>query len=379
MIASQCPGGILFPNLRRLFYYSNSNDHWPWLKVFAAPTLQTLILDLVSANQDGITIISDLPQACPAIIDLTVMTRVTVPLFSDLICSWQDLHCIRVSECDARVLTHLSLMCNLSELSISGLYFPPSTHFTFPALRTLRLDLCDFNPSLEFMRRISAACLSTLDISLTTQPQEDPIEWGLLFRVISERLSDAPLSEFGFYDMEDGDSADYIADDIRPLYIFPNVTTFNFGADTLHKLDDHRIQEVAAAWPNLTTLRLGQSHSQVTVAGLAFLVQKCQNLSTFHLEIDGRIIGPLLEDKACGSMPNVRMESISLGFSPIEDTAQVAMVLARALPNLRRIEVIDDSNMEGSDYLVYAKRWKEVEALVRDILEDGVASRSKQG
>jgi hypothetical protein len=100
----------------------------------------------------------------------------------------------------------------------------------------------------------------------------------------------------------------------------------------------------------------------VTVAGLAFLVRKCQYLSTFHLQIDGRLIGLPLEDNACGLRPNLRMQSISLGHSPIEDVTEVATVFARALPNLRRIDVIADQS-------VYTNRWKQVTALVREIRE----------
>jgi hypothetical protein len=237
------------------------------------------------------------------------------------------------------------------------------------------------------MRSILAARLSILDISLGMYADT---RWGILFQVISERLRDAPLSDFSFYEdsIDIVDYPDHNADGIRHLYIFPDVTSFKFDSDTSFELDDHWIKEIAMAWPNLTTLELGLSRwplanfSEVTVTGLAFLVRKCQNLSTIHMQTNGRIIGPLLEDEACGSMPNVRMESISLGYSPIEDVAQVAMVLARALPNLRRIEVNHGGDIEefgeGSEH---ACRWREVVGLVREILEqeDELASRSKQG
>jgi hypothetical protein len=194
-------------------------------------------------------------------------------------------------------------------------------------------------------------------------------------QVICERLSDAPLPSFNFsiYKAAFGiDSPEPTADDIRPLHIFPDVTTFTFKSDTLFKLDDRSIQEIATAWPNLTTLKLHgpiTGFSQVTVAGLAFLARKCQNLSTLHLQIEGRIVSSPLDDKACGLRPNVRMESISLGCSPIEDMAQVATVLARALPNLCCVEVEDvwTIRMSWGDRILFslffANRWERVEAL----------------
>jgi hypothetical protein len=140
-------------------------------------------LDFLSSA--AITIISDLPQKCPAIRELTLISgSIGSTTVSDLICSWKDLDCVRLcsrmdwdcvqaSGCDARALTYLSLRCNLSELTISNPCLPLSTHLTFPALRKLHLGICVFTPCLEFMRKISAACLSTLDISLTTH-----VRWG---------------------------------------------------------------------------------------------------------------------------------------------------------------------------------------------------------
>jgi hypothetical protein len=391
-VASQCPGGIIFPNLRFLVYSARDEEDWPWLKVLAAPTLQILLL-FASLNSDGIAIVSTLPQRCPAIRDLVLECRSTpAPLRSDLICHWKNLYRIHLNSCDSRTLTHLSLIRKLSELTISS--FSPPTHgrFTFPALRDLRLGPCSFNHSVEFMHCISASRLSTLRIHVEAATN---IRWLLLFQVIRERLSDAPLSHFvfSFYEALGVDCPDPTAGDIRPLYIFPNVTTFTFNSRTSFKLDDHWIQEIAVAWPNLTTLELGESFSlkaefsHVTVAGLAFLARKCQNLSTFHMQIDGRIVGPPLEDQSCGLRSNERVRSISLGYSPIEDVTGVAMVLASALPNLCHIEVEDGRHLVftvvvgGSHPSVHATRWKEVEGLVRTIREqeDGLASRSEQG
>jgi hypothetical protein len=392
VVASQCPGGILFPNLRDLFYHSVSDGDWPWLEVLAAPTLQKLFLIFDSLNSEAITITSNLPQRCPATRCLRLKCGSTpARLSSDLVCSWKNLHRIQLNVCDSRALTHLSLMPNVSELLISSLDPPTHDHFTFPALRKLRLGPCGFNHSLDFMRGITAPRLSILGIDVDTATS---IRWHLLFQAICERLSDAPLSRFNFryYNADSGiEWPDPTVDDIRPLYIFPNVATFTFDSPKApSKLDDHWIQEIATAWPNLTKLKLHgpiTAFSQVTVAGVAFLARKCQNLSDFHLQIDGRLIGPPLEDKACALRPNVRLESISLGCSPIEDVAQVAVVLARALPNLRHI-CVEDGNpigytrlVGGSRPFVHATRWKQVEVLVHEIRdrEGGPASSSEQG
>jgi hypothetical protein len=151
VVASQCPGGILFPSLRDLSYHSTSDIDWPWLTVLAAPTLQALDLDFdspnpSSPNPDGIITISNLPQRCPAIRKLTFRDEFTpVRLCSDLICCWMNLHHIRLPTCDSRALTHVSLMDNLSELVISFLSPPPYGHVTFSALQTLRLGTGNFN------------------------------------------------------------------------------------------------------------------------------------------------------------------------------------------------------------------------------------------
>jgi hypothetical protein len=386
-VASQRPGENLFPNLRKLYYICDWNeDNWPRLKILVTPTLHSLTLRLDSFYLDGTTIITNLPLTCPAIRNLIIESwGLQLPFCSDLICSWKDLHFVRVDACDARALTHLSLMRNLSELSISSLSLFTHDCFTFPTLRTLQLRSCDFDDCLEFMRGIGAACLTILNISLGKAHEN--VRWLFLFQVISERLKDSPLSQFFFCHTDC--PSDHTTDDIRPLYIFPNVTTFEFNTCTLRKLDDDWIQEITVAWPNLTTLQLGPmtALTKVTVAGLAFLAQKCQNLSHLHMSIDGRIVGPLLEDGTCGLRPNVCMWSIALGHSPIADATEVARVLAHALPNLHHIDVGVDGDAGsghdagGTDIAVYAKRWKEVVALVREIREqeDGSATRSHQG
>jgi hypothetical protein len=381
-ILSQCPGGVLFPNLRLLRYVQyGSYAGWPWLKILVAPTLQTLTLYFLSLDWVSIKFISNLPQMCPAIRDLTLRAGTTpVAYYSDLICSWTNLDRINITACDGRALTHLSLMHSLSELDISTPSFPPSTHFTSPALRRLRMHLYDFNSCLEFMRGISAARLSTLDISLKVASDT---RWCLLFQVISEKLRDAPLSHLRFDLFNTVDYHGY-TDDIRPLYSFPNVTTFAFDSATSFMLDDHWIQEIASAWPNLTSFRLDSTRycpkfTRVTLAGLAYLVRKCQHLSNLYLQIDARIDGPLLEIQACGLRPNACMRSISLGCSPIEDVPKVARFLARALPNLRHIKV-DHSVLDypEGERTIFQRRWMGVTAWVHEI-QDGLASRSKQG
>jgi hypothetical protein len=198
-------------------------------------------------------------------------------------------------------------------------------------------------------------------------------------------MSDVPLSCFRFRGVAEYDEEPCpAADSIRPLYIFRNVTSFNFH---VAQPDDCMIKEMVAAWPNLTSLKLGISFgspTRVTFEGLALLAAKCQNLSELRIHIDGRKTTTLPEDITCGATPNMRLQCISFGRSPIEDinVAEVAMFLARVLPNLRIIEADPIESFiwspEGTPNRKreeYVNRWREVQARVYEIQ----ASRSERG
>jgi hypothetical protein len=217
------------------------------------------------------------------------------------------------------------------------------------------------------MRNIGAPLLTMLDIGVC-----GPFQWRPLFQIISENLRGAPLSSLHFsVETTLDDIGGNTVDDIRFLYIFPNMTNFRFTA--LSGLDDIWIEEMATAWPHLSNLRVGtlfprdHTFSQVTVRGLAFLVQQCQKLSSLHLRINGATIGSSL---GSGGRPNELIRTISLAYSPVGDVTEVATVLARAIPNLLTITFCGGtlySEDDDSPSAVNARRWKEVETLVREI------------
>jgi hypothetical protein len=239
---------------------------------------------------------------------------------------------------------------------------------------------------MMFLDGISTPSLSTLEIWSDFGTSR---EWSSLFQFISERMSDVPLSGFDF-----SGQAEYCDDDpcpaphiFRPLYIFRNVRTFDYGGVLPLMQDDCPIMEMAAAWPNLTSLILDNPYfsppepTGVTVGGLALLAVKCQNLSELRLDIDGRKIGPLLEN-TCGVTSNIRVQCISLGRSPIEDAnvAEVAMVLARALPNLRTIQADPSKFYRTTEQGRYMSPWQDVQALVCQIRgKETDTSHSEQG
>jgi hypothetical protein len=241
-------------------------------------------------------------------------------------------------------------MRNLSDLNIVLPYHLELGQFKFRRLLKLVLRAYNFASCLNFLCSLRAPSLVTLAIDLLpvrdfSAPRRPvPVHpWERVFEVIGQKWCDSPLSELRFSHHHSSVEAPLPMDYFRPLYIFANMTKFVSHIEP-QLPTDLGIREMASAWPNLRTLQLLPPRvarrsvptvGQVSLGGLAFLVQTYQNLTRLELEIDTRInVDPLPHT----TTPNMLMHEIDVRRSPIEDARRVAAFLTRILPNLRTIK-----------------------------------------
>jgi hypothetical protein len=342
--------GSLFPNLHNLGARAVSDTSADPLLV---PSLKALKILIRSETEDTSPMFSNLALKCPAVVHLSLCIfrgRTRQPLPFEHICCWKDLHSLSARLSDSRALAHLSTMHSLSVLNIylpiHPIHLVPE-RFTFRTLKKLVLETYPAS-CIDFLCSIRAPSLVTLNITMSSYVHP----WECVFEVIGQRLCDSPLSELF---LSTGRSRRPLTpmDRFRPLYIFANMTTFVYVPQFL--LDDNGIREMASAWPNLRTLRLPSAPqwrtdkpaSKVSLGGLAFLVQTCQNLTDLELEIDARIyVDPLPHPVT----PNVVMREMNLQVSPIEGVERIVVFLARVLPNLRKIKTVIESPADLQSY-----------------------------
>jgi hypothetical protein len=345
--------GSLFPNLHNLGAWIEGAVSDTSVDPLLVPSLKALKIRIRSGTEDTSPMFSNLALKCPAVVSLRIFRgRASQPLSSEHICCWKDLHSLSARLSDSRALTHLSTMRSLSVLNIHLPIHLESEQFTFRTLKKLVIRARRPSSCIDFLCSLRAPSL----VSLAIRPDNCYQRWEHVFEVIGQRLCDSPLSEIS---LGSGASRWTPMDRFRPLYIFADMTTFVAHIFPQSQLDDNGIREMASAWPNLRTLRLPSAVfcaekpvPHVSLGGLAFLVQTCQNLTRLELEIDARIcVDPLPHP----TTPNVLMREMDLQTSPIEDAERVAAFLARVLPNLRKIKTGPHS--AAADMQSHHRQW----------------------
>ncbi|KAE9386776.1 hypothetical protein BT96DRAFT_1005759 [Gymnopus androsaceus JB14] len=129
-------------------------------------------------------------------------------------------------------------------------------------------------------------------------------------------------------------------DDLRPLLLCTKMTWLDL--DTMYplSLDDADMELIAKSWTHLETLHLtpvpgilvSDNRKKLSFRSLVYIALHCVQIHTLHLYIDATFVPENLE-RISGSLAH--LEEFGVGFSPIEDPAQVARALARILhPNV---------------------------------------------
>ncbi|OAX34370.1 hypothetical protein K503DRAFT_774635, partial [Rhizopogon vinicolor AM-OR11-026] len=141
-----------------------------------------------------------------------------------------------------------------------------------------------------------------------------------------------------------------------PLMRFSSLKIVQLPQFCTSLLDDDAIGSIVKSWPRLEHLELGTNHTwktqpRMTFQGLVTVLSSCPNLKELNLVFDATKVDP---KKSGAGVCNTNITTLCVGFSPIEQTPEVALVLSAILPCLTEIKVEKcpmGLNREASKYI----------------------------
>ncbi|KAH7884321.1 hypothetical protein F5I97DRAFT_1440431 [Phlebopus sp. FC_14] len=301
-------------------------------------------------------------------------------LFDQVICSLNPLQALDCSEVSQRTLQYIAKWPNLHTLSV----LPPQS--------TPPLDLgptpdqrCDPFPALRCLTVGGYTESITAFLNANTWNLDDLIvhfDWstcirsfGEMTRTLAAKVSAVRLKKLFFVVMSFKDpSLEAIPivrmDDIKPFFVFHNVTHIDLTPRCIIDIDDEMVKCMALAWPNIRILTVKQYDKQyvppkVTLTGLVSLIQHCPRLVTFCLAIDATVVpkDPLASPN---TGVNDRITVIEIDDSPVESPGLVAAYLSAFMPRLKEIGSWADfkSRPMGPVEQGYREKWHLVARLV---------------
>jgi hypothetical protein len=211
------------------------------------------------------------------------------------------------------------------------------------------------------MEKLSSAPLD--DFTLT---HYGSLGWRRLLDAIG-RWNPSTLSLVELKDIKwetsDHDTNILTVGNIRPLFTFSNLCSVELCPKEGIDLDDTDMEELARAWPQLSSLTLRTRHTtqrkpRVTLAGLIPLAKYCRKLSSLILSVNACEVA-ISESRPAKGIDHRRLEILGIGDSPIEDPIAVAAFLSDFFPAVTGIYTFDEY-----DYLPIDAKWDQVGELI---------------
>ncbi|KAG2345712.1 hypothetical protein BDR05DRAFT_998324 [Suillus weaverae] len=180
----------------------------------------------------------------------------------------------------------------------------------------------------------------------------------LLFDVLEHILLDVVL-----------EPADHIGNaftlqTFSPLMRFSGLKEVDLSTFCMSLLDDDDLGSIVKSWPRLECLHLGtrcfwQTPPKITFRGLVALLSTCPNLRNLGLVFDATKVDSLTVEKPGRGVCNTNITSFHVGFSPIEQPLQVAVLLSAVLPCLGEFSV-ESLLSKGPGRVAREAKWREV-------------------
>ena len=323
------------------------------------PNIATLTIEFNREDKQILSILPSLPSRCPFLkeISFDFYSAADVPAVSEHLCSWVSLDRVEAQELDDRTLIHLGSMPNLHKICFSPVQEREAAHpsflGTFSSLQSLSFSTIRRRGCCSFMKSVGIFRIHRFTLDLRrpdSSPLRDDTTWGEFFRAVSTHCAHCSLMSIairnGFSEF-----SPITLDDVKPLFLFSNLTVFEAsGRDWCH-IDDAFIKAMVMAWPHLQQFTVNCYSDPKTMLGsLAHLARYCKELEMVHLSIDGTVIPPALSWPD-GHLINKSVKSLYLPRSPILDPTIVAPFLLHLFPNLNRIypEPSDPYSLKWAD------------------------------
>lgn len=284
-------------------------------------------------------------------------------------------------------LSHVGRLSTVTELHLASLpntlrLLQPESPAMFGHLRELSVGSVEIGVATSFFGLCSNTPL--IEIHFTFRFCPTVAETDAFYNALRSNCSHTSLNLLALYILEvsplAGDNSLIPGSSLRTLDCFVNLRTVSLTAPVGFDLDDPTIVQLAAAWPNITSLTLETIIStvppRITLQCLYSLAQNCPRLCSLRLAFDARSVpapGPTRVIQDC-------LESIDVESSPISNATPVARYLSSLFPNLTIIHTDfeeqdnDDPAEVENAAAVQHRLWMQV----KDQIPEFVAARREE-
>ncbi|KAH7907548.1 hypothetical protein BJ138DRAFT_1182361 [Hygrophoropsis aurantiaca] len=382
--------GHLLPKLRTLIWRGDQATEFPFIHLFAPPSMQSLTVVFHDEQADIVSssLLSTLEYHLLSLTylefdesDTSLRTDEYLTTISRVIESrscW-GLETFHGDAMDVSALQHLSQLPNLKVLTIhivrnsSGM----ALNKGFSNLKSLQIISWYIDPIFSLFRAVRMQ-LETIQLEFLDGPTFSQAMLQDLVSLITSQPCHRSLIELNILTAADPDRFNSTMDDtiIRQLFVFRHLGYLSIHAVCTFDLNDNNLIELAAAWPGLYGLVLnGYSRWHriftITFKGLASLLRGCPLLEILDLSIDATQLDfGSLTVPGEGAL-NHGVVYFNLGDSIIEDAAAVARILADIFGSLGQVGAW--RKWEGhreDERLRYQPLWAEVNAILKSLPEE---------
>lgn len=342
----------LIPNLRSLTW--GHSRGLEYIRLFIGCNTRRINLLLDSLDMAEQSLLCSLPILLPDLVQITINSvgiretaalNAIVATLSNVVCGYSRLRCASFPVPLTReALLHLrdmpvlhDLTLTISEDNENFRYLAHPSCPPFTALRLLSISCPNISSSTMFLNAIPWHQIESVDVDIADD-LEPATNIKAFFQTLraqcSNRLESIQITYYGWPPTPPADDCIIDEDMFSPLLSFQHLTSltiltihaFNIGNDTLQKM--------AMSWPRLQKLKLGSNGwdrgSEITLAGLVPLVQRCVELTDLSIVVNATIIDPPIHIP----MPNIKLRYLDLRGSKIWNPDSAAAYLYRLFPGV---------------------------------------------
>jgi hypothetical protein len=376
----------LLPNLRYLVvqHYGLKATPSCIADLLVGPRLESIeMVSLLSTEIDlvfDLVFLQSINKHCPSLrrlsIDYPTLERSPLAIKA-LIAGQSELETLEVGFLAPKILAHIATGSRLRRLEVRNLRardFSPISGSGLAYITSLQLsteeDVTTFDQFLSLCRPHR---LRQLSLAISLDRSVPSSKWKQFFQTLSRhcssRLEVLHIWQTGHQEIEH--------EALLPLLTFRNLTQLSMTC-VFPDLNNHRLEQMAQAWPHLQVLELrspvrGIPAGGITPEGILPLLEHCPELRELALTVNVPLKCILISGQPWRGLSNSKITSLNVGNSIIEDHIGVAYLFTYIFPNLEKIvswEFLDHVQAvtltsEVAQMLTYWSRWKKVLPLVK--------------
>ncbi|KAJ7732510.1 hypothetical protein B0H16DRAFT_1580902 [Mycena metata] len=375
------PINVCSSAITSLEYSVSSADHTglPYISMLLACSLETLHL---TASGDSTSFLATSGARCANLTEFSMFTpepyasESLSTAYNSFLGHLTRLDTIDVDSMACASFQQLAALPTLQSLVIrdNSLHrFKLPSGMCFPTLDNLELHYSSFKTMGKMLDAMETPQLTSIEVDSAAYAKAHIIR--AIFIRFAEQL---PLSQLHAItidtDAETVPSGTHEAltlHTLEPLLSFGCLVHANIRLNTGFDLSDTCIARIAAAWPQIKSLRLALPYdakytvwSSTTIAGLQTFACNCPLLESLGLSLDGSVEPP--EVQLIDVMTQqVKLRTLDVGTSMLEFPQSTAEFLSAVFPALAKIETYWDSSNHIQDRFNSVSAWRLVESQLR--------------